>query len=185
MKEIAFVVGICAVACFALSYLQRDRKNIVILALVSRVLYVAQYVLLGAYAGAVLDVLSAISITFAQNKDRGFVARHKMLVFFMTNVAIVGAGITLALTVDGGLGLLSMLGVLLQTDALWLKKERNIRITSIAGCPSWFAYNFLSGAYASCVGDVLSFVSLSVSIVRYDLLKLQTNSNIKDEENKL
>lgn len=179
MKEIAFVVGIGAVACFALSYLQRDRKAIVLLALISRMLYIAQYLLLGAFAGAVLDVLSAISIALAQNKDKGFVKNHRLPVFFATNIAIVSAGITLALTVDGWLGILPMMGVLLQTDALWLKRERNIRITSISGCPFWFAYNLIVCAYASVVGDVLSFVSLTVSLIRYDVLKIPAKEGDK------
>lgn len=171
MKEIAFVIGICAVAFFALSYLMRERRLIVAFALVSRVLYVVQYVLLGAFAGAVLDVLSAVSIALAQNKDKGWVARHDKAVFLATNVAIIGAGITLAVTVDGWLGILPMMGVLLQTDALWIRRERDIRLVSVSGCPFWFAYNLIVKAYGSVVGDVLSFVSLTTSIVRYDVLK--------------
>ena len=173
MKEIAFVLGICAVAFFALSYLMRERRLIVTFALVSRILYVAQYLLLGAFAGAVLDVLSAISIALAQNKDKGAIAKYQRWVFLATNVAIVAAGIVLVATVGGWLGILPMMGVLLQTDALWLRRERDIRLVSVSGCPFWFAYNLAVGAYGSVVGDVLSFVSLTVSFIRYDVLKRQ------------
>ena len=171
MKEIAFVIGICAVACFAISYLQREKRAIVLFAFISRVLYVAQYILLGAYAGAVLDVLSAITIFLVQKKDGGLVQRYQKAFFIATNLAIIGAGITLSLTVDGWVGLLSMMGVLLQTDALWLKRERDIRIVSMSGCPFWLAYNLLVTAYGSVIGDVLSFVSLLSSLIRYDVLK--------------
>ena len=182
MKEIAFVVGICAVAFYALSYLQRNRNTIVLFALISRVLYVAQYVLLGAYAGAVLDVLSAISITLCERRDKGFVQRHSRAVFVASNVAIIAAGLTLVFTVDGPLGLLPMMGVLLQTDALWLKKERNIRLVSIAGSPFWFSYNLTVKAYGSVVGDVLCFVSLLVSLIRYDVLKLPAKQKGQGKE---
>ncbi len=30
--------------------------------------------------------------------------------------------------------------------------------------------DFVSGAYGSCIGDIISIVSLEVSMVRYDIL---------------
>ena len=56
MKEIAFIVGIFAVCLYLLGYLQKNRKNIIILNLSSRILYIVQYILLGAFEGAALDV---------------------------------------------------------------------------------------------------------------------------------
>jgi hypothetical protein len=58
MKTVALIFGLFAVGFFLLSYLQKKRTNIVILNFTSRVLYVAQYLILGAFEGAVLDVLA-------------------------------------------------------------------------------------------------------------------------------
>ena len=62
-------------------------------------------------------------------------------------------------------------GVLFETLALWLKKERNIRVVSLLGAPFWLVYNRLNGAYGSAIGNVITLVSISVAIVRYDILK--------------
>ena len=148
MNQIAFVIGLFAVGFFLLSYLQKRRGRIVVFNLLSRMLYIAQYLLLGAFEGAALDILGAISAWLAQKRGRGFVAKHTKLLFV----------------------LIPMVGILLQAGALWLTKEKQIRLVSMAGCPFWFAYNWISGAYGSCIGDALAFVFLLVSFVRFDLL---------------
>ena len=45
------IVGILAVATFLLSYQQKNRRAIIILNTVSRILYIVQYILLGAFSG--------------------------------------------------------------------------------------------------------------------------------------
>ena len=54
-------IGIFAVALFLISYQQKKRRNIIILNSASRAAYVLQYILLGAFVGAALDVLGMIS----------------------------------------------------------------------------------------------------------------------------
>ena len=168
MEKIAFVIGLLAVAFFVLSYLQKRRGVILATNLTSRVLYVVQYLLLGAFEGAVLDVLGAASGAVASSDERELVKKNKRVIFIGINAIIIIAG---ALLYKNIFSLFPLVGILLQTDALWLKKEKYIRIVSMLGCPFWFMYNFVSGAYGSCIGDVLSFAALGVSLLRYDILK--------------
>ena len=168
MEKIAFAIGLLAVAFFVLSYLQKRRGVILATNLTSRVLYVVQYLLLGAFEGAVLDVLGAASGAVANTDEREFVKKNKRVVFIGINAIIIVAGILLYQNI---FSLFPLVGILFQTDALWLKKEKYIRIVSMLGCPFWFTYNFVSGAYGSCIGDVLSFAALGVSLLRYDIFK--------------
>ena len=163
-------MGLFAVALFVLGYLQKKRSAILALGITSRLLYVVQYLLLGAYAGAVLDVVGAGSGALAQGSDKGFVKKHKKLIFIAVNLLTIVIGIVLFLQSKKPEDFLPLVGILLQTDALWLKKEKHIRLVSIIGCPCWFSYNIITGAYSSCIGDVLSFLALSSSIIRYDIL---------------
>ena len=168
MEKIAFAIGLLAVAFFVLSYLQKRRGVILATNLTSRVLYVVQYLLLGAFEGAVLDVLGAASGAVANTDEREFVKKNKRVVFIGINAIIIVAGILLYQNI---FSLFPLVGILFQTDALWLKKEKYIRIVSMLGCPFWFTYNFVSGAYGSCIGDVLSFAALGISLLRYDIFK--------------
>ena len=59
------IIGLLAVATFLLSYQQKKRNNIILFNVISRCLYILQYVLLGAFAGAALDILGAVSSVIA------------------------------------------------------------------------------------------------------------------------
>ena len=86
-------VGILAVVTFLWSYQQKKRKNIILLNAISRGLYILQYLLLGAFSGAVLDILGAASSVLAGRKDRGFIQKHPKLTMLLINAAIIGAGL--------------------------------------------------------------------------------------------
>ena len=67
------IIGGLAVAAFLFSYQQKKRNNIILFNTVSRCLYILQYLLLGAFSGAVLDVMGAISSVAAGKKHAGFI----------------------------------------------------------------------------------------------------------------
>lgn len=165
MNYIAFAVGLVAVAMYLLGYLQKTRKRIVLFNATSRALYILQYLLLSALEGAVLDVAGIISSLFAQKKDKPFVRKHLKWVILGVNLLIVGMGL---LTYRNVFSLLPVCGALLHTGAFWLSDEKRIRQVSLLGCPFWLAYNLLSGAYGSCIGDLLSIGALLVSMYRYN-----------------
>ena len=58
---------------------------------------------------------------------------------------------------------------MLQTGAFWFRSEKTIRRLSFLGSPFWFVYNFLSRAYGSSIGDLMTMVSIGAAIVRYDV----------------
>ena len=167
MTKIAFIVGICAVCLYLLGYLQKKRKSIIILNLSSRILYIVQYILLGALEGALLDVCGSASSVLAQNKDRGIIKKHLIPFFIGVNLAIVAIGLSLYVNV---FSLFPIIGVLFHTSAFWINDEKWIRRVSLLGCPFWLIYNFASEAYGSCIGDVLSMVSIGIAMIRYDVL---------------
>ena len=124
--------------------------------------------LLSAFEGAVLDIAGIISSVLAQKKDSGFIKRHIKIFFVVVNLVIIAMGLSLYKNLYS---LLPIIGVLFHTSAFWIDDEKIIRRVSLIGCPFWLIYNCVSGAYGSCVGDVLSIMSLVISIVRYDFKK--------------
>lgn len=168
LEIIANIVGIFAVIMFVLSYQMKKRKGIVLCNVISRVLYVAQYLLLGAFEGAVLDIVGVVASVLAQNKDSKYIKKYQTVVIIGVNVLIVVSGILLY---ENIFSLLPMFGVLLHTGAFWFSNEKYIRFMSFSGSPFWFAYNLYSGAYGSSIGDVMTMVSIGLAIFRYDILK--------------
>ena len=165
MKQIAFVVGITAVIIYLLGYQQKTRKKIIIFNATSRALYILQYLLLSAFEGAVLDIAGIISSVLAEKKDKPMIKKHLKLFIIGVNLLIVLLGLT---TYKNIYSLLPIIGVLLHTSAFWITDEKRIRQVSLLGCPFWLAYNFISGAYGSVIGDALSIFSLLIAMYRYD-----------------
>ena len=161
---IANIVGVVAVILFVLSYQMKTRKGIIVCNSVSRALYVAQYLLLFAFEGAVLDVLGIVAAMLAQKKDTPFIKKHLKAVMISVNLVMIGAGVLLY---ENIFSLLPVLGVLFHTGAFWLSKEKNIRIISFLGSPFWLAYNLYSHAYGSAAGDVITMVSIASAMIRY------------------
>lgn len=161
---IAQIFGVLAVAAFLLSYQQKKRRNIIIINVTSRILYIIQYMLLGAFSGAVLDILGAIASVIAEKKDSPFMKKYLKAVIIAVNLSIVAVGLLLY---ENVYSLLPIAGVLLHTGAFWLSDERVIRRISLAGSPFWFVYNFKSCAYGSAVGDLLTMGSIIIAMIKF------------------
>ena len=166
MYIIAQIVGLFAVATFLLSYQFRKRKHIILVNSISSVLYVLQYILLGAFEGAAIDILSAVSSMAAHNKDRKWIAKYMKIIVVVLNLAILGAGLSFYKNI---FSLFPVVGAILQTSAFWIASEKRIRQVSFLGAPFWLVYNFVSQAYGSAVGSLLSIVSIGLAICRYDI----------------
>ena len=168
LEWIAQIVGLLAITAFLLSYQQKKRNSIIFLNVTSRVLYILQYLLLGAFEGALLDVLGVFASVIAQKKDHALIKRHVKLVFLLVNLIMLGGGL---LVYEDIFSLFPIAGALLHTDAFWLSDEKKIRIVSFVGSPFWLTYNLSQKAYSSSVGDFLSMVSIATAMLRYDFKK--------------
>ncbi len=170
---IANIIGIAAVAMFVLSYQLKTRRWIIFFNAASRVLYVLQYLLLGAFEGAVLDVVALLVSVLAQKKDTGWLKNHPKATIIGANLFVVVMGLLFYKNI---FSLLPIAGVLFETGAFWLNKEKQIRIISFFGAPCWLVYNLVFSAYGSAIGNVMTMVSIGIAIVRYDILKQKNES---------
>ena len=168
MNLLATIVGLLAVALFVFSYQLKRRRPLIFCNAASRLLYVIQYLLLGAFDGAILDSAAFFISLLCGEREKGLVKKHFWLLFTLSNAVILGLGV---LTYKNVISLFAILGVFFELLALWLKKEKNIRILSIIAAPCWLVYNLLSGAYGSAVGNVITIVSILVAILRHDIKK--------------
>ena len=165
MQTAAFVTGLCAVCFCLLCYQFRNRKAIIACNVLSRVLYVLQYVLLGAFEGAAMDLSAIPASMLAARKHTPFVAKYRLLFWFSGNVAVVAVG---CIFWESLISLLPIIGVLFEINALWMTKEKHIRLMTLACIPFWMSYNALSGAWGSVLGNVLMVVSIGTAMYRHD-----------------
>ena len=166
MFLLAQIVGIVGVATFLISYQLKKRKHIILVNATSSVLYVLQYVLLGAMEGAAIDILSTVATVAAHQKHNKFIAKYQTAVIILLNLAFVIAGLCLY---ENIFSLFPIAGAMLQTSAFWISSETKIRCVSFLGAPFWLVYNLASQAYGASIGSALSIVSIGLAIYRYDI----------------
>ena len=173
------IVGSLAVALFLLSYQLKARKNIIICNILSRCLYILQYFMLGAVAGAVLDILGAAASVIAERKAQPFIKKHLRLIFILANATIAASGIAICIINQSALDLLPIAGVLLHTGAFWISNEKVIRRISLAGSPFWLVYNLMSRAYGSALGDLLTMLSILIAMAKFRKIEKAQNGRGK------
>ena len=167
MKIIATIIGVTAAVLFILSYQIKTRRGIIFCSAASRVFYVLQYILLGAFAGAALDIAAFVVSVLAQKKNCGPLKAHPRLLAIGSSIFLIVVGMAFY---ENIFSIIAIAGVLFETGAFWLNREKHIRIVSFFGAPCWLAYNLASAAYGSAIGNVLVMLSILTAIVRYDVL---------------
>ena len=167
MLILSQIIGLAAVGLYLLSYQLKKRKSIVWVTCISNALYVLQYVLLGAFSGAVMDFMSTVSSFLAAKKnDEPFVRHAKWLA--ASNMAVIAVvGLVSAYLQHDWLELLPIAGALFQTGGLWFENEQTIRKLGLCSAPFWLVYNYISQAYGAALGSVIAIVSIVVAMVRY------------------
>ena len=164
MKIPSLIAGLGAVALYLLCFQLKSSKKIIACKLLSSVLYVLQYVLLGAFVGAAMDTAAVVTSFFAYKKDTKIIKKFKIPLLIVLHTGIVVIGLLLY---ENPFSLLPIAGVLFESAAGWMKTEKQIRIVSLFAVPCWLMYNFISDAYASAIGSVLALVSIISALIRY------------------
>ena len=164
---ISQIIGITGVSLYLLSFQLEKRKHIVLVTCLSNIMYVSQYLLLGAFSGAIMDILSTVSSFFATRKNTPAFKKYVKLIMALSISVIAVVGVILATIEKDYIELLPVVGAIFQTGGLWFDDEQTIRKFGLCGSPFWLLYNFISQAYGAALGSALVIISIIISMIRY------------------
>jgi hypothetical protein len=162
MKIAATISGVLAVLLFLICFQLKTRKSIIVCNILSRAMYILQYILLFAFVGAAMDTSAIISSLVASKRDSGIIRRFRIAIFIFVNALILTVGILLYESV---FSIAAILGVLFETIALWMSREQVIRILSLIAAPLWLVYNISCGAWGSAIGNVFALISIIAALI--------------------
>lgn len=171
MNWFAQIVGIIGIVFSLLSFQFKQRKHIMLMQMVASLLFSSQLFLVGAFTGGCLDMISFIRTLIFSNNSKKWASSPIWLYFFL--IVMIATGI---LTWQNGWSILPIMGSMLSTLALWMKKEKHIRLISLLVGPCWIVYNIVSGAYTGALNEVLAMTSIVIGLVRHDLRKNETEA---------
>ena len=132
MNWFAQIVGIVGIVFSLLSFQFKERKYIMLAQMIASLLFSSQLFLVGAFTGGCLDLISFIRTLIFSNNSKKWASSPLWLYFFIVVMIVTGV-----FTWQDGWSILPILGSILSTLALWMKKEKNIRLISLLVGPCW------------------------------------------------
>lgn len=164
---IAQGLGYLALLFVILSFQKNKRISVLLLMLTGVLLFVVHYSLLGAWTGALMNVIEAGAVYVAYQKEKAAWAKRSYWPYIFIALYII-AGLITSRTL---ISCLPILAQIFGTIAVWQKNPRSIRFIMLAPRPLWFTYNFVVGSQAGMVAEVFILTSVVSGIVRFDILK--------------
>ena len=176
MDTFAQAVGIVAMCFSIISFQQKKRRNILILQICGTILFFVNFLLLGQYIGAILNLLGCVRYILFLQKEKLHTDNNLWLAIF--TAAYVGAYV-LCFTVFGEeptlpnlvLQLLPVLGMIFGHLAFRSSDPAKIRKISLASSVSWLVFNSIVVAIGAILCEAFNIVSIFIAMARFDRKK--------------
>lgn len=158
--------GYVALAFVIYSFQKNTRKNILRIMLLGLLLFVVHYMLIGAFTGAMMNLIEAVVVYVAYKKETVSWAQNKYWLYFFIFAFIVAGLMTGNNTIDS----LPIFAQIAGTIAVYQTRPRAIRFIMLIPRPLWFFYNFTVGSQAGVVAEIFILLSVLIGILRFDVL---------------
>ena len=167
MKEnIGQIIGFIAMAIIVASYQQKSHKNILTFQMVSGLLFTVHYLLLGAYTGAVMNLLGAFRSLVYSNRSKKWASSVIWPICF--SVAFLISGI---LTWDNVFSVFPLIAMLMSSVVLWIQQPKINRMLSLPTSSFWLIYNIKTLSYPGIITEIFVLGSIIIGIFRLDIKK--------------
>lgn len=164
---ISMIVNIIAVQL-------KTKKQMLLTIIVANLFFVISYLLLGAYAGAliygILDIEIIINMLL---ENKGKRTPKSLIVVYIIISIIIGI-----FTFNNVIDILPIIAAIFFIFTFRCRKEKYVRFLILENLISWIVYDFFVSAYLAVISDVFIAVSTIIAIIRYDIRK-----EVKKNEN--
>lgn len=176
-ETIAQIIGIFAAALNISSFQCKSKNKLIFIQLFGGLLFAANYLLLGAITGALMNGLAVVRAILFLYKDKLHI-KDKLLVGGFILAFLVSYALTF--TIFGVeptaknfiLEALPIIGMSAATISFNMKNAKAVRfMTLILGSPSWLIYNIFVGSLGAILCEAFSIISIIIGIIRHDIKK--------------
>lgn len=167
MKEtIGQIIGFIAMAIIVASYQQKSHKNILTFQMISGLLFTVHYLLLGAYTGAVMNLLGAFRSLVYSNRGKKWSSSIAWPIGF--SIAFLISGI---MTWDNIFSVFPLIAMLMSSVVLWIEQPKINRMLSLPTSGCWLIYNIKTLSYPGIITEIFVLSSIVIGIIRLDIKK--------------
>lgn len=173
LEIIIQVIGFAGFALAVLTFQSNKHKNITLIKCASDALFVIQFIMLGAYTGAMMNGIGVIrNIVYAKLVDDKKSVKGAVIFF---SIIVIICGI---FTWNGWISLLAIVGKLLSTLSYAFKNPKNVRRMTIPVCLVWGIYDFICGSWAGVLTEIFTLTSIAIAFFRFEYKNTVNNKDV-------
>lgn len=176
METFAQILSIAGLACVVGSYQQKKKSTLIAVMAVGAALFAVHYLLLGAYAGFLMNSLAVLRGIVFYKEYRSPVT-PKIWVWVISILSLVAYALsfivfnTPATPKNLFLELLPAIGMIALTISFNMTNAGQIRIMGFVNSTGWIIYNIAHLSIGGIGCEILCFGSIIIGILRYDIKK--------------
>ena len=162
--------GICAFIISLIAYHRKEKKKILSNMVLSNILNLIHYFLLGAYSGCITKLLAIFRDYFIILKEKHSKLSNILYLFIFIMLYVVAS----IFTYNGILSILPLLAALIYIIFIWNGNETIIKKVAFFCYFLWLVYNIFVFSIAGIVSNIIAIISTFVAIIS---IKKKTDSN--------
>ena len=159
------LIGFLGTAVHLTAFQGKKRETILICQSIGSMLFMIHFIKLGAFSGAAMNLLVVVrALVFNFRGSKKWADSIAWLpIFILLSVGIV------AVTWEGWISILPMIGMVSTTFAQFSKKPMMVRLLTLPNCPCWLIYNGISGSLSGVITEILIAISIIIGFLRHDV----------------
>ena len=157
------LAGVAGIISSMIIYQQKERKKLLIWKLISDVMWLTQYLLLGAYSGAGIALVSMIRGIVFVNKDSRWAKSRWWLYGFLGLSLVIGI-----ITWKNIFSIFTMIASVIAIISFWIGNPKLSRILSYPISICMLTYDFNVKAISGIVNELLTLTSSTIGVLRHD-----------------
>ncbi len=162
-------IGFMGTILFFLSFQCRSNRNLFRVQFLSYLMYTIHLLLLGAVTGGISYIINVFRSICLGSNQKWANSRYMGFVICLMQLA------ALYFCWEGWISLLPITANIASTIGGYTRNPRKIRLAGmLINSPLWIIYNIIVGSWAGILDEIVSELSMIISIIRYGWKNLDT-----------
>ena len=162
MYIFAQILGFIAFLVSLYAYQRVNKKDILLCMVISNIINLVHYLMLGAYSGCITKVIAIFRDFFIVLKEKN---KRLSSVLFLIIFILIYVGVSIY-TFTNVLSLFPLLAAIIYIIPTWLGDSKTVKKTALFCYVLWLIYNVYVLSIAGVIANIVSIVSIIIGLKR-------------------
>lgn len=162
MYVAAQILGFIAFLVSLYAYQRVNKKDILLCMVISNIINLVHYLILGAYSGCITKVIAIFRDIFIVLKEKN---KRLSSVLFLIIFILIYVGVSIY-TFTNILSLFPLLAAIIYIIPTWLGNSKTVKKTALFCYVLWLIYNIYVLSIAGVTANIVSIISIIIGLKR-------------------